>query len=152
MKSGLVSITISFASGARRLRIGRVKVPTPGPYSTKSLQFAQSTLSSMRWTSRCDEDATAPTITGCLKKPLRNITQGEDTPAARISARRRFAEAVDAGIEILCRFRGNRGARASAKTNEYSSAAVALIEDSRPERKQCGRPDTPPAAYRKADL
>src|SRR5690349_19504105 len=118
MKSGLVSITISLASGARRLRIGRVKVPTPGPYSTNSLQLAQSTLSSIRLTSFCDDDAMAPTITGCLKKPLRNITQGEDTPAARMLARRCLAEAVDAGIEVLCSFRGNLGARAFAKTNE----------------------------------
>nr|WP_294816142.1 hypothetical protein [uncultured Sphingomonas sp.] len=60
------------------------------------------------------------------------MTQGEDTPAARMLARRCFAEAVDAGIEVLCSFRGNRGARAFAKTNEHSSAAVALIGDNLP--------------------
>ena len=38
-----MSIVSSVASGAEPVEHGRVKVPTPGPYSTNSLVFAQST-------------------------------------------------------------------------------------------------------------
>ena len=83
MKSALVSIAISIASGAIRSRIGRQKVPTPGPYSTNSLQLAQSTGPSILRISLSDDGTIDPTITGCLKKPCRNIPQGLGTPAAR---------------------------------------------------------------------
>ena len=43
MNSALVSIVTSVASGPSFSRIGRVKVPTPGPYSTNSRVFSQST-------------------------------------------------------------------------------------------------------------
>src|SRR3982750_372884 len=91
MKSGLVSIAIYFASGASRSSTCGQKVPTPGPYSTNSFVFSQSTGPSILRISLPDEGTTEPTITGCLMKPLMNIPQGEGTPAA---ARRRGRAAV----------------------------------------------------------
>jgi hypothetical protein len=73
MKSGLVSIAISVASGASRSRIGLQKVPTPGPYSTKTLVRCQSTRPSILSISRADEGMIEPTITGCFRKPRKNI-------------------------------------------------------------------------------
>ena len=88
MKSGLVSIAISIASGAIFSRIGRQKVPTPGPYSTNSLVFAQSTGPSILAISRSDDGMIEPTITGCFRKPEKNICHGLGTPAALRRLRR----------------------------------------------------------------
>src|SRR3569832_2315310 len=93
MNAGFVSIATCFASGAMRSRIGRQKVPTPGPYSTNSLVLAQSTGASILRINTPDEGTTEPTITGCLKNPRRNLPQGEGTPAA--ARRCRLAAAVD---------------------------------------------------------
>src|SRR3546814_6523271 len=65
MKSGLVSIAMNCASGAIRSRIERQKVPTPGPYSTNNLVFAQSTGPSILRISRSEDGTIEPTITGC---------------------------------------------------------------------------------------
>src|SRR6478609_6749778 len=76
MKSGLVSIAISIASGPRRSRIGRVNVPTPGPYSTNSRVRDQSTGLSMRSIRILLDGITDPTMTGCFRKPRRNCHRG----------------------------------------------------------------------------
>ena len=73
MKSGLVSIAISLASGASRSRIGRVKVPTPGPYSTNNLAADQSTGFSILSIRIRLDGMTDPTITGCLRKPAQEL-------------------------------------------------------------------------------
>ncbi|VVT07214.1 hypothetical protein SPHINGO391_390025 [Sphingomonas aurantiaca] len=99
MNSGLVSITTSLASGAIRSRIGRQKVPTPGPYSTNSLQFAQSTGSSILRISLSDEGTIDPTMTGCFRNPEKNICHGDGTPAGRLRARR--VAVVELGIAFL---------------------------------------------------
>src|SRR3546814_8820779 len=100
MKSGLVSIAMNCASGAIRSRIERQKVPTPGPYSTNNLVFAQSTGPSILRISRSEDGTIEPTITGCLTKPWKNMHQGEGTPAARRS-RLRVAAVVELVIDIL---------------------------------------------------
>ena len=62
--------------GAQRSRIGRVKVPTPGPYSTNSLVApSRPGPASCRSGSSLD-GMTDPTITGCLRKPRRNCQRG----------------------------------------------------------------------------
>ena len=76
MKSALVSIVSSVASGASRSSTGRVKVPTPGPYSTNSFVFAQSTGSSILSISTRLDGMTEPTITGFLRNPRRNCHCG----------------------------------------------------------------------------
>src|SRR3569623_605001 len=76
-----------------------VKVPTPGPYSTNSLVFAQSTRFNMVFCSDLDDAITDPTITGCLRKPLRNIAQGEGSLRARVSYWA-FVAAAGAGRRI----------------------------------------------------
>src|SRR3546814_9286669 len=72
MKSSLVSIAISVASPGRCSRTGRQKVPTPGPYSTNSFVFFQSTGRSMWRISVGEEGTIDPTMTGCLMKPRRS--------------------------------------------------------------------------------
>src|SRR3546814_19766114 len=76
MKSSLVSIAISVASPDMRSRTGRQKVPTPGPYSTNSLLFFQSTGRSMWRISVGDDGTIDPTMTGCLIKPRTNMPHG----------------------------------------------------------------------------
>ena len=66
-------------------------MPTPGPYSTNNRQFAQSTGSSILRISLPEEGTTEPTITGCFRKPEKNIPQGEGTPSARGLERRAVA-------------------------------------------------------------
>src|SRR6478672_3016329 len=94
----------STASGASRRRMCWVKVPTPGPYSTNNLQFAQSTGASMRSISTFEEGMTDPTITGCFRNPLRNCQSGPpDVP--RWKARDLCAcspEKVMPGPEEIC--------------------------------------------------
>ncbi|VXC72946.1 hypothetical protein SPHINGOT1_130157 [Sphingomonas sp. T1] len=99
MKSGLVSITISVASGAMRSRIGRQKVPTPGPYSTNTLVLSQSTRPSILRISLSDDGTIEPTMTGCFRNSVKNICHGEGTPAGRVRARR--AAVVGLGIVFL---------------------------------------------------
>jgi hypothetical protein len=95
---GLVSIVTSFASGPSLSRIGRVKVPTPGPYSTNSLVFAQSTgLEHLVDQDRLD-GMIDPTITGFLRKPRRNCQRG-------LGARSRAAHET---ARALQRARGER--------------------------------------------
>ena len=60
-----------------------MKVPTPGPYSTNSLVFAQSTGLSMRSISVREEGMIEPTMTGRLRKPLKNIAIGPGAPRLR---------------------------------------------------------------------
>src|SRR3990170_2623283 len=85
VNSGLVSIVSKVASGPRFSRIGRVKVPTPGPYSTNTLVSAQSTGASILSIRIRDEGMTDPTITGFFRKPRRNCQRGL---APRCAARR----------------------------------------------------------------
>src|ERR1700712_5688525 len=68
------------ASGAIRRSTCSVKVPTPGPYSTNNLQFAQSTGASILSITALDDGMIEPTITGCLMKPFRKCHSGP--PAA----------------------------------------------------------------------
>ena len=72
MKSGLVSIVTRVASGPSWSRTGRVKVPTPGPYSTNSLVLAQSTGASIFSISTLLDGMIEPTITGFFRNPRRN--------------------------------------------------------------------------------
>ena len=74
-----------------------VKVPTPGPYSTNSLQFAQSTGASILSIVAFDEGMIEPTITGCLMKPLRKCQSGPP-PAARAKRRSARASSQDADM------------------------------------------------------
>src|SRR3546814_15993501 len=120
MKSGLVSIAMNCASGAIRSRIERQKVPTPGPYSTNNLVFAQSTGPSILRISRSEDGTIEPTITGCLLKPWKNMPQGEGTPAARRS-RLRVAAVVELVIDILTLMRSEarRVGKACVSTCRY---------------------------------
>src|SRR3954464_9282207 len=68
------------ASAGRRRRTSWVKVPTPGPYSTNNLQFAQSTGASILSISTFEEGITEPTITGCFMKPRRKCQSGPPPP------------------------------------------------------------------------
>src|SRR4051812_20025437 len=68
------------ASAGRRRSTSWVKVPTPGPYSTNNLQFAQSTGASILSISTFEEGMTEPTITGCLRKPRRKCHSGPPPP------------------------------------------------------------------------
>src|SRR3546814_20656525 len=79
VKCGLVAIVVNGASGAIRSRIERKKVPTPGLYSTNNLVFGQSTGPSILRISRSEDGTIEPTITGCLRKPWKNMPQGEGT-------------------------------------------------------------------------
>ena len=56
--------------------MGRVKVPTPGPYSTNRRVFSQSTGRSIFSISTRLEGMIEPTITGFLRKPRRNCQRG----------------------------------------------------------------------------
>src|SRR4029079_1190938 len=76
------------ASGASRSRTGRVKVPTPGPYSTNSLVLAQSTGSSILSISTRLDGMTEPPITGFLRKPRRNCHFGLGERRSERRARR----------------------------------------------------------------
>src|SRR5437763_7322849 len=89
VKWGLVSIVTSFASGASRSRIGFVNVPTPGPYSTNSLVFAQSTGPSILSISTRLDGMIEPTITGFLMKPRRNCQCGLGDRRSRLRWSRR---------------------------------------------------------------
>src|SRR5437870_12224202 len=81
--------------------MGRVKVPTPGPYSTNTRVFSQSTgrsIFSMR--TRLD-GMIDPTITGCFRKPRRNCQCGLTLRRADLRTIRRGpfrVRAVDGGI------------------------------------------------------
>jgi hypothetical protein len=91
MKAGLVSITSSIPSRRSRSSTGWQKVPTPGPYSTKSFVLSQSTTEStlvMVWR---EEGTIEPTITGFFKNPSRNTARG---PSALFN--RRFSLEIGA--------------------------------------------------------
>jgi hypothetical protein len=72
----LVSITSSSASRGRRSSTGWQKVPTPGPYSTNSRVFAQSTGASISRISTGPDCVTAPTMRGCSMKPRMKTPAG----------------------------------------------------------------------------
>src|SRR5215218_1335738 len=76
MKSGLVSMAISLASAGSRSSTRRVKVPTPGPYSTNNLTSSQRTGSSILSIRTLLDGMTDPTITGFFRKPRRNCHCG----------------------------------------------------------------------------
>src|SRR4051794_35969826 len=76
VKSALVSIVSRVASGPSLSSTGRVKVPTPGPYSTNRRVFAQSTGPSILSISTRLDGITDPTITGFFRKPRRNCQRG----------------------------------------------------------------------------
>src|SRR6478736_3279153 len=59
-----------------RSRIAWQKVPTPGPYSTNNLVFAQSVRDSMLRISLPDDGMIDPTITGWRRNSLKNIVFG----------------------------------------------------------------------------
>src|SRR3546814_2243249 len=127
MKSGLVSIAMNCASGAIRSRIERQKVPTPGPYSTNNLVFAQSTGPSILRISRSEDGTIEPTITGCLRKPWKNMPQEEGTPAARRS-RLRVAAVVELVIDILTLMLSQRNTR--GRSEEHTSELQSLMRTS----------------------
>jgi len=56
------------ASGRMRFRISRVKVPTPGPYSTTTRARLQSTWFIMSFTRKGELGMTEPSMAGLLKK------------------------------------------------------------------------------------
>src|SRR3546814_10288439 len=100
MKSSLVSIAISVASPGRCSRMGRQKVPTPGPYSTNNFVVFQSTGRSM-WRIRVGDDGTIdPTMTGCLMKPRTNMPHG---PKKRLSFARIRSEEHTSELQSLMR-------------------------------------------------
>ena len=101
MNSSLVSIAISLASGASRSRIGRVKVPTPGPYSTNNLTLSHSTGSSIRSISTLLDGMTDPTITGFLMKPRRNCHLGLIARCATRDTKRRGPLSVRADEMVM---------------------------------------------------
>jgi hypothetical protein len=92
----LVSIVTSVASGPSFSSTGRVNVPTPGPYSTNSRVFAQSTGSSILSIRTRLDGMIEPTITGFLRKPRRNCQRGLGERRSRRRARRRGAFIVRA--------------------------------------------------------
>jgi hypothetical protein len=76
LNSALVSMVSSVASLLNFSRIGRVKVPTPGPYSTNSRVFGQSTGASIRSITVRLDGMIEPTITGCLRNSRRKCSRG----------------------------------------------------------------------------
>src|SRR3546814_9149343 len=122
MKSSLVSIAISVASPGRCSRMGRQKVPTPGPYSTNNFVVFQSTGRSM-WRIRVGDDGTIdPTMTGCLMKPRTNMPHG---PKKRLS----FAR-IRWGVAIFDSWACARGLVMVARSEEHTSELQSLMRSS----------------------
>src|SRR6476619_6808353 len=105
----------SVASGPSFSSTGRVKVPTPGPYSTKTRVFAQSTGSSILSIKTRLDGMTEPTITGFFRKPRRNCQRGLGERRSRRA--RRFGplivRAEEGGMNAPTG-QGRRGALANA--------------------------------------
>ena len=111
-----------------------MKVPTPGPYSTNSLVFAQSTGSSILSMSTRLDGMIEPTITGFLMKPRRNCHCGLGERRSRRRWRRRglfSVRAEEVGMKAPCR--GERGRsvgkcaaawQGSERTNGQRSASL----------------------------
>src|SRR5437868_12848023 len=75
-----------------------VKVPTPGPYSTNNLQFAQSTGASILSTIAFEDGMIEPTIIGCLMKPRRKCQSGLPLP---LRAKRLLVRASSKDDDIM---------------------------------------------------
>jgi hypothetical protein len=69
-------------------------VPTPGPYSTKSLHSFQSTASSTLVIVRRDDGTIEPTITGLRRNPSKKTPQG---PSSRFTRRLIFCGSASSG-------------------------------------------------------
>src|SRR3546814_863583 len=108
MKSSVVSIAISVASPGRCSRTGRQKVPTPGPYSTNSLVFFQSTGRSMwRISVGVEADDRGPrAVVGGLLHIMREheiLAVDEDTHQQREEQRQHQRHFDDGGAALLAR-------------------------------------------------
>src|SRR5688572_17707970 len=115
MKSALVSMAISLASAGSRSSTCRVKVPTPGPYSTNNLTSSQRTGPSILSISTLLDGMTEPTITGFFRKPRRNCHCGLFARCATRRTKRRGPLSVRADETVIESPEGSSKGNALAK-------------------------------------
>src|SRR6476661_1963828 len=115
-----------------RSSTGRVNVPTPGPYSTNSLVFSQSTGPSILSISTRLDGMTDPTITGFLRKPRRNCQRGlgERRSCRRWRRRGLFmvrADEVGMKYPLVRRSRALANATSVCKVRNMNAGSARLI-------------------------
>ena len=110
-------MAISLASAGSRSSTGRVKVPTPGPYSMNSFTSSQRTGPSILSISTLLDGMTDPTITGFFRKPRRNCHCGLFARWATRRTKRRGPFSVRADETVI-------------ETPEGTSRGIALAKAS----------------------